>query len=115
MRKNLILIWNSEFKYLIQFADDNNIAVITWTNFGGYLISTSSDEMTENNRKDYDYIFNDRLSEWETGFRRALHKYNLPRNATMLYDFPVVRKLPTELLCESPTIFRNTHSCKFQL
>lgn len=39
MRKNLSY-WNSEFKYLIQFADDNNIAVITWTNFGGYLIST---------------------------------------------------------------------------
>ena len=28
MRKNLSY-WNSEFKYLIQFADDNNIAVIT--------------------------------------------------------------------------------------
>lgn len=108
MRKNLSY-WNSEFKYLIQFADDNNIAVITWTNFGGYLISTSSDEMTEKQSKDYDYIFNDRLSEWEIGFRRALHKYNLPRNATMLYGFSGGAQIAHRIALRKPDYFSGIH------
>lgn len=61
LKKNLSY-WDSPYKYLIQFADENNLAVMTWANFGGYTISTSSDEMTEKQAQNYEFMFNDRLS-----------------------------------------------------
>ena len=38
---------SSSFKHIIQFADENNLALLTWSNFGGYEISSSVDEMNK--------------------------------------------------------------------
>lgn len=108
LKKNLSY-FDSQHKFLIKFADENDIAVMTWANFGGYSTSTSSDEMTERQLKSYDAIFNDRLSEWEKGFRRILNKYNLPKNAIMLYGFSGGAQIAHRIAFRRPQYFSGIH------
>ena len=108
LRRNLSY-WDSPYKNLIKFADDNNIAVITWPNFGGYFLATSFDEMTEKQLRDYEIAFNDRLSEWETGFRRTLHRYTLPKNAVMLYGFSGGAQIAHRIALRKPQYFSGIH------
>lgn len=97
------------FKDLIAFADNNNLAVITWSNFGGYSPSLSSDEMTKQQSKDSNFMFNDRLSEWEKGFRNILHKYNLPKNAILLYGFSGGAQIAHRIALRLPKYFAGIH------
>ena len=108
LKKNLSY-FDGNYKHLIKFADDNNLAVMTWANFGGYTVSTSSDEMDEKQSKNYDFMFNDRLSEWETGFRRVLHKYVLPKNATLIYGFSGGAQIPHRIALRKPQYFSGIH------
>lgn len=54
------------FPHLVKFADENNLAMLTWANFKGYKIGTSGDEMTEEHYERYVELFDDRAREWET-------------------------------------------------
>ena len=108
LKRNLSY-WDSPYKHLIQFADDNNLAVMTWANFGGYTISTSSDEMTEKQVQNYEFMFNDRLSEWETGFRRLLHKYTLPKDAVLIYGFSGGAQIAHRMALRKPQYFSGIH------
>ena len=108
MRKN-VSISESNYRHLIKFADDNNLAVLTWQNFGGYLISTSSDEMTKTQRRDTEFMFNDRLAEWERGFRKVLKKYNLPSNTTLAYGFSGGAQMIHRIALRKPQYFSGIH------
>ena len=107
--KKILSFEDTPFKHLIRFADENNLAVITWQNFGGYLISTSSDEMTEKQSRNYDFMFNDRLSEWENGYRRVLHKYTLPKNSAMIYGFSGGGQIAHRIALRKPQYFSGIH------
>lgn len=108
LRKN-VSISESNYRHLIKFADDNNLAVLTWQNFGGYLISTSSDEMTKTQRRDTEFMFNDRLAEWERGFRKVLKKYNLPSNTTLAYGFSGGAQMIHRIALRKPQYFSGIH------
>ena len=107
--KRIVSSDESSFKHLLRFADENNLAVITWQNFGGYLIATSSDEMTEKQSKDYDFMFNDRLSEWENGYRRVLHKFTLPQHSAMIYVFSGGGQSAHRIALRKPQYFSGIH------
>jgi hypothetical protein len=55
---------------LIRFADDNNLAMVSWTNIRGYSTSVSGDELSEKEYKEYDRAFGERVREWRCGFER---------------------------------------------
>ena len=107
--KALLTSGETPFQYYLDFADANNLAVITWSNFGGYVIGTSSDEMQKDMAKQYDKIFNDRLSEWEQGFRRVLNKYTLPRNSIMIYGFSGGGQIAHRIALRKPQYFSGVH------
>ncbi len=108
LKKNLS-IQESHYKHLIRFADENNLAVITWANFGGYLVSTSTDELPEVRMRNYDIMFNDRLADWEKGFKRVLNKYLLPKNAIMMYGFSGGAQIAHRIALRKPQYFSGIH------
>ena len=107
--KRIVSSDESSFKHLLRFVDENNLAVITWQSFGGYLIGTSSDEMTEKQSKDYDFMFNDRLSEWGNGYRRVLHKFTLPKNSAMICGFSGGGQIAHRAALRKPQYFSGIH------
>ena len=107
--KSNISYGSSPCKHLIKFADKNNLAVITWSNFGGYSASTSSDEMDKSRSKDFDFMFNDRLSEWEAGFKRVLSRHNLPDNSIMLYGISGGAQIAHRIALRRPKYFSGIH------
>ena len=96
-------------KHLVEFADENNLAVMTWSNFGGYSASVSSDEMDKSRAKDYEFMFNDRLSEWELGFKRALNKHNLPKNSALIYGLSGGAQIAHRIALRKPQYFSGIH------
>lgn len=100
---------SSPHKHLIKFADENNLAVIAWSNFGGYSASTSSDEMEKSRAKDYEFMFNDRLSEWEQGFRRVLNRHNLPKDSALIYGISGGAQIAHRIALRKPQYFSGIH------
>jgi len=47
-----VLAGKGRFPHFLRWADANRMAVVTWTNFRGYTIHESGDEMTEQNFRD---------------------------------------------------------------
>lgn len=107
--RNNLTYSESYYKHLIKFADENNLAMLTWSNFGGYSPSVSTDEMSTRQVKDYEFIFNDRLSEWETGFKRVMNKFVLPKNAVMLYGFSGGAQIAHRMAMRKPQYFSGIH------
>lgn len=75
---------NGRFKWFVKFADEHNLALVTWTNFKGYQTDISGDEMDEDRYKQYDKDFDDRAREWRHGFRRLCRKYDLPEKCVFV-------------------------------
>lgn len=97
------------YEYFVKFADENNLALISWSNFGGYNISVSADEMTKEQSKYWDKVFSDRLSEWERGFKRVLHKYNLPKNSIMISAVSGGAQIAHRIAFRKPQYFSGIH------
>ena len=107
--KEILTSGKSHFQHYLDFADTNNLALVTWSNFGGYEIGISSDEMQKEMAKQYNKMFNDRLSEWEQGFRRVLNKYTLPRNSIMIYGFSGGGQIAHRIALRKPQYFSGVH------
>ncbi len=93
------------FSYLVNFADQNNVALVSWSSFGGYQNGTSTDEMSKAEMKKQDAVFNDRLSEWEKGYKRFLKKYNLPAEPAMMYGVSAGANIAHRVAMRKPQYF----------
>lgn len=100
---------SSSFKHIIQFADENNLALVTWSNFGGYEISSSVDEMNKTQVQRYNAIFENRLLEWERGYKRVLFKYNLPKDSALIYGFSGGGQIAHRIALRRPQYFSGIH------
>ncbi|MDY6069718.1 MAG: hypothetical protein SPI34_08370 [Opitutales bacterium] len=76
--------------------------MIMWSNFGVYSPSINTDEMDARQLKDYEFIFNDRLSEWERGFKRVMSKF-------MLYGFSGGAQIAHRMAMRKPQYFSGIH------
>lgn len=100
---------NSGFQYFIRFADEHNLALVTWTNLRGYVTHTSGDEMDEREYREYDRNFNARSREWESGYRRLANRYHLPRENILLYGASGGGQQAHRLALRKPEYFAAVH------
>lgn len=99
----------SPHKYLIKFADENNLALITWANFGGYQKALSSDEMSKKQAENSENIFSDRLMEWESGLRRIAKRYELPKDSMLIYGISGGAQIAHRIVLRKPQYFSGIH------
>lgn len=104
-----VLNANGRFDHLIRWADANRLAVVTWTNFKGYTIRASGDELSERERERYDRAFENRVGEWERGFRRLCRKYGLPEENALLYGLSGGGQLAHRIALRVPDRFFAIH------
>lgn len=97
------------FAHFINFADENNLAIITWSNFRGYERGISSDEMMSGQFKEQERIFADRLNEWERGFKRMLSYYSLQDDSIMLYGLSGGAQMGHRIILRRPQYFSGIH------
>lgn len=97
------------FGHMVRFADKHNLALVTWTNFRGYVTGTSGDEMDKSTYKDYDRNFDQRVREWETGYRRLANRYGLPRENIMIYGISGGGQMSHRLVLRRPNYFSAIH------
>ena len=100
---------NGRFKHLLSWAAENHLAVVTWTNFRGYTIRESGDEMEEERREEFDEAFDDRVGEWERGFRRLCRKFDLPESNVLIYGLSGGGQLAHRLVLRAPEHFFAIH------
>jgi len=100
---------DGRFQWFVKFADKHNLALVTWTNFKGYRIGTSGDEMDEDVYKKYDKDFDERAREWRTGFRRLCRKYDLPERNVMMYGISGGGQMAHRLALRMPEYFFGVH------
>jgi hypothetical protein len=100
---------NGRFKWFVQFADQHNLALVTWTNFKGYKKGVSGDEMDADAYKQYDKDFDARAREWRTGWRRLCRQYNLPEQNVMLYGISGGAQMGHRLALRMPEYFFGVH------
>lgn len=105
-RKN---VEGGQFSELIRFADRNNLAVLTWTNFKGYRTDISGDEMDEDRYKQYDKDFDDRAREWRHGLRRLCRKHKLPEHNLLAYGLSGGGQMIHRLALRMPEHFFAVH------
>lgn len=97
------------FPHLVAFADANDLAVITWSNFRGYAYNVSTDEMSRADAKEYDKIFTERMGEWERGFKRILKFNNLPDTNIMAYGISGGAQMIHRIAMRRPDYFAGVH------
>lgn len=97
------------FPHFAKFADEHNLALVTWTNFKGYKTGVSGDEMDRGEYKQYDRDFDQRAREWRTGFRRLCRRYNLPEKNVLLYGLSGGGQMGHRLVLRMPEYFFAVH------
>lgn len=100
---------SGRFRRFVEFADKYNLALVTWTNFKGYKIGISGDEMKEEIYDKYDDEFSDRAREWRTGWKRLCRKYNLPEKNIMMYGISGGGQMAHRLALQVPEYFFAVH------
>lgn len=104
-----ILNPKGHFQHFLAWADRNRLAVVTWTNFRGYTIQASGDELSEEDRERFDEAFDDRVGEWERGYRRLCRKYGLPEENVLIYGLSGGGQLAHRLALRAPEYFFAIH------
>ncbi len=97
------------FPHLVKFADENNLAMLTWTNFKGYKTGISGDEMDEERYESYDRQFDDRAREWENGYKRICNKFSLPEGNLLYYGLSGGGQMGHRLALRKPQYFAGVH------
>ena len=97
------------FPHFSKFAEKHNLALLSWTNFKGYRVNKSGDEMEEDVYKVYDKNFDKRAREWENGFRRVCKKYDLPRENMLIYGLSGGGQMSHRLVLRKPKYFSAIH------
>lgn len=100
---------NGPFRHLVRFADRHKLALVTWTNFKGYVTGTSGDEMDRKEYAEYDRNFNQRVREWENGYSRLATRYGLPRENIMIYGISGGAQMAHRLVLRRPNYFSAVH------
>ena len=104
-----ILDRDGRFRHFLGWAERNRMAVMTWTNFRGYTIRESGDEMEEKRRERFDEAFDDRVDEWDRGFGRLCRKFGLPEKNVLLYGLSGGGQLAHRLALRAPERFFAVH------
>ena len=104
-----VSIHKSKFRNLINFADANGLAVMTWSNFGGYKAKKSSDEMGRKEAKTSDDVFTERLAKWEYGIKRIVKRFNLPEDSYMGYGLSGGAQILHRMALRKPQYFSGIH------
>lgn len=104
-----VSIQRSKFGSLVRFADTNGLAVMTWSNFGGYQTKISSDEMGRKAARSSDAFFNERLAEWEYGIKRIVKRFNLPSDSYMGYGLSGGAQILHRMALRKPQYFSGIH------
>lgn len=97
------------FRHFIDFADKHNLAVITWTNFRGYRIWQSADEMDRDEQRAIDREFTQRAREWDSAMRRLTRLHNLPRENILLYGISGGGQMAHRIALRRPQWFSAIH------
>ncbi|GHC06578.1 hypothetical protein GCM10007047_24470 [Cerasicoccus arenae] len=97
------------FSHIIKFAEENNLAVICWTNFKGYRHNEDTVDFEEERAERYEKDYDKRAREWEMGFKRICKKYSLPMHDTMLYGISGGGQMGHRLALRKPDYFFGVH------
>ena len=100
---------NGRYRHFLEFADDNNLALITWTNLRGYDISKSADEMDKDQIKAYDSQYEHRVREWRHGYRRLCRRFNFPEKNLLIYGLSGGGQMAHRLALQEPDLFFGVH------
>jgi len=98
-----------KFSSLVQFADKNNLALISWTNPKGYKIGVSGDEMDPSEYRKELRVYDRRARDWENGYKRLCKKYNLPEHNLMAYGMSGGAQTLHRLAMRFPEYFHAIH------
>lgn len=104
-----VSLYKSKFRNLINFADANGLAVMTWSNFGGYKAKKSSDEMGRKEAETSDKFFTERLAKWEYGLKRIVKRFNLPEDSYMGYGLSGGAQILHRMALRKPQYFSGIH------
>ena len=100
---------NGRFKPFLGLADEYNLALVTWTNFKGYLTNISGDEMDREEYLQYDKNFDARAREWRNGYGRLCRKYDLPKKNGLMYGVSGGGQMAHRLALRMPEYFFAVH------
>ena len=76
VRQNVLS--KGKFRKIVNFADKNNLALVSWTNFKGYNVFVDTEDLSKAKRKRYDKEYGLRVKEWKNGFKRLCRKVGIP-------------------------------------
>lgn len=94
----------------IKFADENNLALITWGTRTLWDPGMSSDEQREAKNKMMDKNFSKVSKAWEKGIRHFAKKYNLPKENFMIYGTSRGAQWAHRLVLRKPEYFLAIHA-----
>ncbi len=101
--------WGGSFGRFLELADEYGLAVVTWTNFKGYQMGVSGDEMERDALKAYEKAYNDRAREWRHGFRRLCRKHGLPERNVLMFGLSGGGQMAHRLALRMPEYFFAVH------
>lgn len=100
---------NGRYREHVKFADQHKLALITWTNFKGYKIGTSGDEMDEEHLEMYEKSYDRRAREWRKGYKRLCRKFDLPEGNLLIYGISGGGQMAHRLALQQPDYFFAVH------
>lgn len=93
------------YQYLIDLADNHNLAVVSWSYIGGYDNEKNYDEIEKNEFAKSSKRFDTIANEWEKGYRRFLSAFNLPKKDAMLYGVSAGAQSAHRIAMRKPQYF----------
>ena len=70
---------------MVRFAARHNLALITWSTPGTWVVGENADEVSEEDRRNMDKEFDRFSTAWDKGISDLCAKYKLPENQYLLF------------------------------
>lgn len=94
---------------LIKFADQNNLAVLTWNTATLWTTGVGFDGLTLRQRQQYDEEFDPVARAWDTGVQQLVRKTGIPGNGYLLYGYSRGAHWGQRLALRNPERFLAVH------
>lgn len=100
---------NGRFPGIVKFSDENNLALVSWTNFKGYNVFTDTVDLEDAEKERYDKEYGLRVKEWKTGFKRLCRKTKIPEDNILIYGISGGAQMAHRLVLREPEMFSAIH------
>ena len=100
---------DGRFRKMVNFADENNLALVSWTNFKGYNVFVDTEGLSEAQREKYERNYGVRVKEWKNGFKRLCRKVGIPDDNILIYGISGGGQMAHRLVLREPEMFTAIH------